>query len=203
MKILVFGASGGTGLCIVRQALSRGYAVTAFTRNPPSIKINHPNLRIIAGNVLDRRAIDAAVKGQDAVLCAIGAPSHGYTALLSEGTKNIVEVMERRNVRRFVCLSAVGVLGHDADFFLKHIMIPLFHKHIFSDRRVQLEEIMRSHLDWIVVRSVNLTDGPKSKYHATLVRPIGARVSRANVADFMLKQLTSDTFLREIPIVSG
>lgn len=203
MKILVFGATGRTGRHIVRQALRQGYIVGAFARNPKNLDMQHENLRIIKGDVFNPDSVESAVKGHDAVLCALGTRSRLPTKMLSEGTGNIIKAMEKYHVRRFVCLTSAGVLDSDGGFLLGKVMIPVLWKHVFADKRRQLEEVMKSDLDWIAVRAVKLTDGPRTKkYHAALVRPIKNRVSRANVADFMLKQVTSDKFLREMPIVS-
>ena len=203
MKVLIFGATGGCGRHLVQQALLQGYEVTAFARKPHSLNMKHGMLRVAKGDVFDIRAVESAVKGQHAVICALGTRSKTPTKVLSKGTENIIKAMEKYRVKRFVCLTSLGVLGSDAGFVLGKIMIPLFWKHVFIDKRKQLEEIMTSDLDWIVVRAVKLIDGPRTKnYHAALVRPIKNKVSRANVADFMLKQIKSDRFLREMPIVS-
>lgn len=203
MKILIFGATGRVGRHIVGEALKQKHAVTAFTRTPKELSKHSGQLRVASGNVLDARSVDSAIKGQDAVICAIGTRAKYPTKMLSEGTANIIAAMKKHRVKRFVCLTSVGALGSDAGFVLGKIMIPLFYKHVFDDKRRQVEEIMTCGLDWIIVRSPKMTDGPRTKqYHASLVRPIKNKVSRANVADFMLKQVKENRFLREMPIVS-
>ncbi len=203
MMILIFGATGKVGRHIVSEAIKQKHTVTAFTRNPHALSSHRGQLRIVRGNVLDARAVDLAVRDQDAVLCAIGTRARHPTKMLSEGAANIITAMEKHRVKRLVCLTSLGALGSDAGFILGKIMIPLFYRHVFDDKRRQIEEIMRSGLDWIIVRSPKMTDGPRTKhYHAALVRPIKNKVSRANVADFMLKQVKENRFLREMPIVS-
>ncbi len=203
MKVLVFGATGRCGRHIIKQALMKKYDVTAFARNPKAVAMHHERLTIVKGNVFDTLSVESAVKGQYAVICALGTKRKYQTKMLSVGTANILSAMKKYRVRRFVCLTSLGALGNDGGFVLRKVMIPLFYKHVFRDKKRQLDEIMNSDLDWIVVRAVKMTDGPRTKhYHAALVRPIKKSVSRANVADFLLKQITSDKFLREMPIVS-
>ena len=204
MRLLVFGASGAVGRHVVGAALKQGYVVTALLENHKPLGIRHEKLREIHGRVLNSRSVFAAMKGQSAVVCALEPEGRGPTKLFSEGAVNIVDAMAAHGVKRLVCLSTVGVLGSDAGLLHKHVIIPLFKKHEFADKRRQLEIIMRSDLDWIVVRHAALTSGPRmNKYHVSLVRPVGGKISQANVADFIVKQLTQDRFLREMPIVSG
>jgi len=203
MKVLVFGATGRTGKHIIKQALKHKYAVTAFARNPKAITLHHELLNVVTGDVFDALSVESAIKGQHAVICALGTNSRYQTKMLSQGTANIISAMKKHHVKRFVCLTSLGALGNDGGFMLRKVMIPLFYKHVFRDKKRQLDEILNCDLDWIVVRAVKMTDGPRTKhYHAALVRPINDRVSRANVADFLLKQVTHDRFLREMPIVS-
>ncbi|MBU4301077.1 MAG: SDR family oxidoreductase [Nanoarchaeota archaeon] len=203
MKLLIFGATGKCGQHIIRQALKHKYEVTAFARNPKAITLRHERLKIAAGNVFSLPSIESAVKGHQVVICALGTNSKYPTRMLSEGTANIIKAMEKCRVKRLVCLTSLGALGTDGSHTLRKIMIPLFYRHVFTDKKRQLEEIMNSGLDWIVVRAVKMTNGPRTKhYHAALVRPIKNSVSRANVAAFVLKQVAHDKFLREMPIVS-
>lgn len=203
MKVLVFGATGRCGRHIIKQALKHKYEVTAFARNPKAVTMHHERLNVVKGNVFNALSVESAVKGQYAVICALGTNSKYPTKMLSEGTANIIKAMEKYRVKRFVCLTSLGALGNDGGVVLRKIMIPLLWKHVFADKKRQLDEILNSDLDWIVVRAVRMTEGPRTKhYHASLVRPIKKSVSRANVADFLLKQVAHDKFLREMPIVS-
>jgi len=109
MKLLVFGATGGTGRELVNQALNQGHSVTAFVRDPAGIEdIQHPSLKVVRGNVLDPVAVERAVAGHDAVFVTIGA-GPARTTLREEGTQNIVEVMQGAGVQRLICQSSLGV----------------------------------------------------------------------------------------------
>ena len=110
MKLLIIGATGGTGRELVKQALAGGHLVTALVRNPGKLKITHPGLRILKGNVLDRSVIEEAVAVQDAVLSALGHKKFFiYTSILSEGTKNIISAMEKHQVKRLICITSLGI----------------------------------------------------------------------------------------------
>jgi uncharacterized protein YbjT (DUF2867 family) len=109
-KVLIVGATGGTGRQLVEQALERGHLVTALARDPSALRVEHPRLTVVRGDVLDYLAVEAAVRGQDAVLSALGHKRFFYpTRILSEGTRNLLRALETHGVRRFVCETALGI----------------------------------------------------------------------------------------------
>jgi len=246
MKILVFGASGGTGRRIVEQALAEGHLVTAFARESSRIRIAHENLRVVRGDISHYDSVEAAVAGQDAVLSALGVRLPVRTVVLivlacliikrllaltdptalfveigipilaillltrrnhvlSGGTRNIVTAMEKLGVRRFVCESSLGVGDSKWRLGLIHnvIAIPLFLRNVFADKEAQERIIRESSLDWVIVRPTVLTNGARrSTYRAG--SDIGhwlipTKISRADVAEFMLKQVTHDSYLHKTP----
>lgn len=107
MKVAIFGSTGTIGLQLVEQALEYGHIVTVFVREPSKLITKHANMKVIQGDVMDFASVEKAVAGQDAVLCSLGAGSKG--SVRSEGTRNIVGAMEKAGVRRFICLSTLGV----------------------------------------------------------------------------------------------
>ncbi len=101
MNILIIGSTGGTGKQLVKKSLERGHYVTAFARNSSKISITHPNLKVFKGNVLDIESLQKAIFGQDVVLSALGHKRWFYpTKILSKGTSNIIEVMQKNKVKR-------------------------------------------------------------------------------------------------------
>src|SRR5438552_760867 len=103
LRILIIGATGGTGRQLVQQALELGHEVTAFVRKPAKLRIQHPNLRVIKGNVRDYASVGAAMRGQNAVVSALGHKRLFYpTKILSEGTRNILRAMKACDVPRFI-----------------------------------------------------------------------------------------------------
>jgi len=202
-RILIVGATGGTGRQLVTQALARGYLVTALVRDPSKLQLDHPKLVVVQGNVLDAGSVEEAVRGQDAVLCALGHKRFFLpTRILSEGTRNILRAMETHGVRRLVCETSLG-LGDSAGrmgLYYTFCVIPLILPFYFWDKTRQERLIAGSGVEWVIVRPGVLTnrDGKGQYRHG---RGIGSflltvRIARADVAGFMLDQLVSDTYLR-------
>lgn len=209
MKILIFGSTGGTGRQLVTQSLSHGYEVTAFARSPEKIKHTHGKLKIIKGNVLDISAVEQAMKGQDAVLCSLGLPGIMDKSKLREhGTKNIVLAMEKKNIKRLVCQSAFGAGDSHTlfPFHYRYFIAPLFMRRLYEDHLAQETCIKNSQLDWVIVRPGVLTDGNLTGVYrhgfSDDNKKINAKISRADTADFMIKQLTDDALLHKTPYVS-
>jgi uncharacterized protein YbjT (DUF2867 family) len=202
LRILIVGATGGTGRELVRQALEQGHQVTAFVRKPKKMKIEHPNLRITKGNVGDYASLEEAMRGQSAVLCALGTKHFFYPSrVLSNGTANILRAMKSCGVPRLVCESSLGIgnsvgrLGLLYTFFVVPLILPF----IFYDKIRQEKLIEESETDWVIVRPASLSNASaRGKYRHG--RSVGNylwtnRIARADVADFMLKQLTDDDYI--------
>lgn len=206
MKLVIFGSTGSMGHQLVLQALEQGHTVTAFARNPAKLEIEHANLTVVQGDALDSASVEMAVDGQDAVLCSLGAGAKG--TIRSEGTRNIVRAMEKAGVSRFVCLSTLGVGNSRANlsFFWKNIMFGLLLRRAYADHVSQEGYVKESRLDWTIVRPGAFTDGNRTGVyrHGFLSsdKAIRGKISRADVADFMLKQLTDRTYLHETPGLS-
>ena len=210
VRLLIVGATGGTGRQLVLQALERGFAVTALVRDPSRLTISHPQLTVARGDVLDEGSVDAAMRGQEAVLSALGHKRYlSPTRILSEGTRNILRAMEAHGVSRFVCETSLGIgdsagrMGLYYTFFTIPVVLPFY----FWDKTRQERIIAGSSVAWTIVRPGVLTNGEKRGRYRHGPR-IGSflwtvRISRADVADFMLNQLESNTYLRTAPGVCG
>ncbi len=204
MNIARFGASGKTGILTVYQALEKGHLVTAFARNPASVTIQHKNLCVVQGDILEYEKVLQAVQGQEAVISALGVESRKKSTVLSDGTKNIVRAMEASGIKRFICLSSAGIMKNDGGFVFGKIIIPLFLRETFADKIRQMEAISKSSLDWVVIRPSGLTDAPKTgKYKIRPDKPGSPTVPRADVADFMLKLLTDKQYDHTAPAISS
>jgi putative NADH-flavin reductase len=205
-RILILGATGGTGRQLVSQGLDRGHQVTAFARAPARVRTRHQRLTVAQGDVLDQRSLDAAVAGQGAVLSALGHKRWFYpNRILSTGTRNLVRAMETHGVRRLVCETALGVgdsrgrAGLYYTLFVAPFILPFY----FRDKERQERIIQESSLDWVIVRPGKLTNGKRRRRYRHGPQ-VGhwlwtCRISRADVADFMLSQLGDDTYLRSSP----
>lgn len=201
MKLLIFGATGATGRALVAQALEQGHIVSAFARNPVGVTKKHDRLSIIQGNIIDYSSVQRAVKGQDAALSALGIKILKKNTIISDGTKNIINAMEKYGVKKFVCQSSLSIGDSKAQqkqlgLLYNIILIPFLLRNMFQDKEVQERYIMESNLDWIIVRPGILTNGPRTCVYRSFSpndTSIGSKISRADVADFMLKQLSENT----------
>jgi putative NADH-flavin reductase len=204
MKITVFGASGRTGLMLTFQALNQGHEVTAYTRSPYKVSITHKNIRIIRGELQDYEKIKDVVKGQDVVLCTLGVEKNKPSTVLSDATGLILQAMEECGVKRFICMSSAGVLGNDAGFWFGKIIMPFFLKHVFIDKKRQIEVIKQSKAEWVIIRPVGLTDSPRTgRYRINEGIPTSRTVPRADVADFMLKLMIDKKYDYKMPSISS
>ncbi|TGE27714.1 NAD(P)-dependent oxidoreductase [Hymenobacter metallicola] len=208
MNLLIFGATGGTGRQLVLQALEAGHHVTAFVRTPAKLALAHPQLRLVQGDVLDYAAVLAAMPGHDAVLSALGAPATRKEAVRSTGTRHILRAMEACGLQRFICLTTLGMGDSRAalPFTYKYFIVPLFLRSAFADSEIQERYIRQSPVAWTIARPGTLTNGSRTgTYHhgfAATATGLKIRISRADVADFMLRQLHETTYLRQAASLS-
>lgn len=203
MRILVVGATGGTGREIVQQALERGHHVTALARDPARVRAVHDRLTVARGDVMDAASLAPALHGAEAVLCALGhkrwlGPSH----ILSRGTHHLVDAMRAAGVKRLVVETALGVgdsagrLGLYYTLFTIPFILPFY----WYDKGRQESVVRASGLDWVIVRPGQLTNGRRrgAYRHGPRVGNYlwSVRISRADTADFMLNQLGDTPYLR-------
>lgn len=204
MKILIIGASGKTGIELVKQGLERGHEVTALVRNPGKFKLSSPSLKVIQGDVLVQESLNQAVNGQDAILSALGHKRFVIPSkILSEGTQNIIRAMDQNKVRRLICITSLGI--NDSRFklglYYTLFTIPFILLFYFLDKAKQEKLIKESDLDWTIVRPGQLTNGKKRNQiqHGDQVGNyiLTKMISRASVANFMLNQLEDDFYSKK------
>lgn len=208
MKLVVFGAAGQVGQQLTQQALQAGHEVTAFVRNPARLTIQHPNLRIVQGDIRDAAAVDAAVVGQDALLLTVGHSKDTPRDTLRLAARNVLAAMNRHGVRRVVTLLGAGV--HDerdpasaGRAFMLTVM-KLLQKDMLIDAQAHADAIRDSGVAWTIVRPPRLTNGPLTGQYRVGYMALGpgAQISRADVADFMLKQVTDKNYFGKAPMIS-
>jgi uncharacterized protein YbjT (DUF2867 family) len=206
MKLIVFGATGTIGRQLVDQALAQGHRVTAFARTPEPMDSDPDTLIWRRGNVLDREAVADAMHGHDAVLVALGVGAKG--GIRTFGTENVIKGMERHGIKRLICLSTLGAGDSHStlNFFWKHVMFGWLLKAAYADHQAQEAAVTTSNLDWTIVRPGAFTNGPATGAYrhgfAPTEKKLKFKVSRADVAQFMLRQLTGNAYLRQAPGVS-
>ena len=207
-KLLIVGATGPTGRQIVTQALDAGHEVTAFARNPERISVQHDRLRLVAGSVTDDgAALAQAMKGQDAVISALGrGGSLKSDNLIERSVPPLLSAMRTSGVRRLIFTSAFGVGDtiRDAPFIPKMIF-RLVLRGIYADKAAGEALIRRSGLDWTIVQPVQLTNGPLTRTYRVgerLQLRGSTKISRADVAHFILSQLDDTAYIGKVAIVS-
>jgi putative NADH-flavin reductase len=214
MTIVVFGANGPTGQLLVRQGLADGHAITAVTRHPETFSLRHERLQMLRGDVFDPASVEQAVAGHDAVLSTLGVPySRKAINVYSEGVAHIVEAMKHTGVRRLVCVSssatdpALRFMDTGGGFFFERILKPLITltigRTMYADMGKMETLVMNSGLDWTIVRPSGLFDTPAVTAYQMAERHIRGRfTARADLADCLLHQLTTDEYLHKAVAVA-
>ncbi len=208
MELAVLGASGRTGRPLVQQALDAGHDVIALVRTPATFPIKHDRLTVVQGDALNAADVDEVVQGADAVLSTLGHSKNSPKDLQTVATKNIVAAMEKYGITRFVSLTGAGVdAPQDKPKFINHVIkfaLKTMQGAVLADAEQHAKVLQASQLDWVIVRGPMLTEGPYTgKYRVGWVGVnTGTRISRADVADFMLKQVTDNTYIHKAPMVS-
>lgn len=208
MKLVVFGATGGAGSEIVEQALAAGHQVTAFVRNPAKLNLRHDNLTLFQGDVMDAAAVEQAIAGQEAVISALGPTRPPVAGMMETAARNIVAAMNKHGVRRLISTTGAGVRDpQDQPKLFDHLMMGLLRllaKDVLADSAANGAVLRGSNLDWTIVRFPRLTNGPHTgKYRAGYVgKDSGSQLSRADGAEFVLRELAAGKFIRQMPVVS-
>lgn len=194
MKICILGATGGTGRALVKEALNLSHDIAVLARTPADLGQLKERIHIQQGDVLDPDALDKVTKGQNAIVSALGVRGtllggRRNISLYSESIKNIINAMQRHNVKRFigVTMSGAEVLPGQPT------IMPLFRFLLkgYMEDILRMESLLeQSSLDWTIIRPANLTDGEKTGVYRTWIDrypPKVFKISRADVAGFMVK----------------
>lgn len=208
MRIIVFGATGTIGKQVVLQSLALKHRVSAFARGSKGgfRALGHENLEIFEGDVFNAEQVTRAVNNHDAVIIALGAGRKGRVR--ATGTLNIIRAMEKTGVKRLICQSTLGAgeSWANLNFFWKRIMFGWFLKDAYHDHQLQEQYVMESSLDWTIVRPGAFTNGKATGNFKHGFAPndqtITLKISRADVAMFLLQQLESTQYLRKTPALS-
>ena len=208
MNITIIGASRGIGKEILLQSLKAGHAVTVLARHPDKIEIKDEKLNIIKGDFLDYNSVSESVKNADVVVVSVGAmPTRKTVNLFSQGTKNLLDVIKKENLHPLI-IAVTGIGAGDSrghgGFFYNKIFQPLLLKTMYEDKDRQEQMLMSEYDNWIIVRPGMLTKGNKTgKYKAVnnLAGIKGGKISRADVAHFILAQTENPAYLRKTPLL--
>ena len=203
MNLLVLGATGGTGLQVVSQALAGGHVVTALVRTPSKLTVRDSRLGVVEGSVIDGDAVAQVLPGQDAVISTLGRGSSLKSDhLLEHAVPILLSRMQAAGVRRLIFTSAIGVGAAYAEAPLfSRLLIRFLLKDLYADKVIAEDLIRRSDLDWTIVQPAQLTNGPLTRRYRSgeHLRQTGMpKIAKADVADFLLKQLDDRTGVRKI-----
>ncbi|MGB8423639.1 NAD(P)-dependent oxidoreductase [Paraburkholderia sp.] len=207
MKVLVLGATGGTGRLIVHDALEKGHSVVVLVRSKARAS-DFPGADLIEGDACDEGALMHALKGCDAVISSLGTGVSPFSevSVLTEATRALLPAMARSGVRRLICISALGVgdsRGHGG-FVFDRLFQPLLLRHAYKDKGRQEAAIRASSLDWVIVRPAMLTNDPargRIRAIVDLVGVNGGKIARTDVARFVVEQLATDIWLKRTPVL--
>jgi putative NADH-flavin reductase len=208
MKIVLFGASRGTGFKVLEQALKAGHIVTAFVRSPDKFTLEHSNLTLFQGDVLDAAAVEKAIAGQAAVISTLGPTRPAIAGMMEIAARNIVTAMKKNDVHRLVSTTGAGIRQvEDQPKFIDRFisfLLNLLAKQVVLDSIANVKVIQASGLDWTIVRFPRLIDGPHTgNYRVGYVNKVSSsQLSRADAADFILKELDEKKWLKKLPLAS-
>ena len=208
MKIAIFGGTGRTGLLLVEQALEQGYQVVALAREPAKLTFQHDALKVVHGDVKDPASVATVVNGVDAVISVLGPTSNAASYEVSLGMENILKAMNQYAVKRIIMSAGAGVGDPDdkPGFVNKliNVLLKATAKNVYEDMMKTVAILRSSDRDWTVVRVPMLTDGPKTgKFKVGLVgKGMGSRISRADLASYLLNQTRATEQVRRAPVIS-
>ena len=208
MKIVVFGASGRIGKLVVQQALEVEHQITAFVRSLSKLGIEHPKLTVFQGDVSDAENVKQAIVGQEAVISTLGPNRPHVPGMMETAAKNIVSAMQKHGIKRLLSTTGAGVRDPQDqpklfDKFMKAILT-LVAREVLLDSEANANIIRNSELNWTIVRFPRLLDGPLTgNYRVGYIgKDSGSQISRADGADFILRELEMGDYIQKAPIVS-
>ncbi|MBM4224392.1 MAG: SDR family oxidoreductase [Gammaproteobacteria bacterium] len=208
MRILIIGASKGIGLETTRQALDAGHDVRALARSATAITVSNPSLEKMPGDALKPEDVEAALAGVDVVIQTLGVglgdlfrPVH----LFSDATRVLISAMRRQGVKRLICVTGFGAGDSRASIScLQRLPFQILFGRAYDDKTLQEKLIKESGLDWTIARPGVLTSGPRTGRYRILAEASQWRngiISRADVAEFLVRQIGDGTYIRKTPVL--
>ena len=208
MRVLIIGASRGIGLETARQALEAGYDVRAFARSTAANLNSNPSLEKIRGDALNVEDVKTALVGVDVVVQTLGVgiselfrPVH----LFSEATEILIGAMKTQKVKRLICVTGFGAGDSRASIScLQRLPFQVVFGRAYDDKSLQEQLIKDSELDWTIARPGVLTSGLRTNNYKVLSEASQFRngiISRANVADFLVRQIVDQTYIHKSPVL--
>jgi putative NADH-flavin reductase len=202
MRVAIIGATGGVGRWLIAIARENGDHVKILVRDPAKLPRDLGAIGVVRGDVLDREAVETTIGGCDVVFSALGARGLGATTLYSLGTANVASAMKSASITRLLVVSSAGVEDDpNMNFFARRFGLPFAMRNVLADMRDMERIVTESGLVWTIVRPGRLTDGPRSGLYRANERYLperGREISRADVADFMVRVVVDERAIRKI-----
>ncbi len=204
MKVAVLGATGGTGREVVDQALRAGHEVSALVRRPGALPA-HERLRLVVGDVGQQDAVEDVVRGQDVVISALGTEAKGPVTVCAEGARAVLAAMASAQVARLVAVSAHGAAeSRDRSPYCLALWLSVAEKMRDKERMEAL--IRASDVQWTIVRPPALSNRAHTGVYRTgtdLKIRLTSKVSRADLADFLLREARTPAFSGQTPAITA
>jgi putative NADH-flavin reductase len=204
LNIVVVGANGGIGREVVLQALDAGHRVTAILRTPSNLAVEHVNLKIVKGDVNEESSLEAHLKQHDVLVSAIGKSSLKKTTLYSQGSRNLINVMQRSGVPRAFFISASGLEVNPTHSWLVRFatryVLQVLLRNMYADLRKMESIIKDSKINWTIVRPPELVDSDATgNYRMAVDQQLtnGLKISRADVGHFIVQHLVDDAVVKK------
>ena len=211
MRVLICGATGNIGSQTVDKAIQAGHEVTAFARSPE--KLGDCLAFQAKGDLINADSVTLAMTNQDVVIAVFGAPVNWSTLtsvpnLCTQGTINIIDAIKQHGVKKLIYMTGIGTGDSKGQgrFIFDNLILPVMLGRIYVDKNRQEQAVMQSDLDWIIVRPTELNNEPKTGEYRVLTDLKGEKakmISRADVSDFLVKQIDSDRYLRQTPLITN
>jgi putative NADH-flavin reductase len=208
MNLLILGGSHGIGLELAKQALEAGHHVTVLARHPDKMQLHHPHLRVLQGDSSSAEDVEHAMAGQDVTVSTIGiGPSRKPVSVFSQTARNMVLAARKTGRKRLLSVTGIGTgesRGHGG-FLYDMLAKPLLLRQVYRDKDREEAILKDSGLDWTIIRPGFLTNGPKTGKYRVITDLEGVKsrkISRSDVADFILRQAESSDYLRKAPLVT-
>jgi len=209
MKIAIFGSTGRTGKLLVAQALENGHQLDVLARDPAKLEVSHEKLTVIQGDAKDAAVVEQVIEGTDAVISALGPTKGQQPFTVSKAVENILAAMQKHNVKRLVFSAGAGVGDpQDEPGFMDKVigfLLKLTARAVYEDMEKAVQLVRSSKTDWTIARAPMLTDDPGTGDMEVgyLGKGVSMRLSRADLAAFMLASLQTEEHTRKAPVVSS
>lgn len=211
MKILILGANGAVGKLVLDELLQANHDVKALVRNGSAMQRKHRRLTVVQGNPTNVADLEDVLGGQELVVSTLGARTNKKTTLRADVARNLAAGMKRHGVRKLVWLDAAGVgsskeFVQRSSFFFGRIIIPLLLDNMYEDAAVADALIEKSGRDWVIVRPMSFTNNAKTGNISvvtdmSLTVRLRLRITRADVAAFLVEQVVKDDYVGLMPVI--